>query len=145
MKKQTLELTSSIWVGSRSVSIRCPKPSPSPPPLTFPFKKFMLSKILTLMIAVMAQRVLLQVVAAWKTLSTKSTLVFSLPSVNSEVPMQLIRPMEETGFKTSNPLSKVTCWTSWRILANCKGKAGRLCAIEGELSGGKSSCKSFHS
>ena len=27
--------TSSIWVGSRSVSIKCPKPSPSPPPLIF--------------------------------------------------------------------------------------------------------------
>ena len=101
-------LTSNICVGSRSVSIRCPNPSPSPPPLTFPHEKVPLSKNLTLMVAVMAQCVLLQVVAAWKTLSTKSTLVFSLPGVNSEVSMQFIRPAGYPGFKTSKVVGSVS-------------------------------------
>lgn len=47
--------------------------------------------------------------------------------------------------KWNFPKNILTWWISWHSRANCKDRAGPQCASAGELSGEKSSCRSFHS
>ena len=145
--RNKVTLTSSIWVGSRSVSIMCPMLS-SPPRIYLDAEWFKL----------VHQKKHLGgccdglVCASSSGHCAKSSFhkdhicVFAplceFWSVCATRPTWIKDVFEK---KWNFPKNILTWWTSWHSRANCKDRAGPQCASAGELSGEKSSCRSFHS
>ena len=144
--RNEITLTSSIWVGSRSVSIMCPMLS-SPPRIYLDAEWFKLVHQKT------PWWLLWWLSVCFFKWSLREKLFPQRPHLCFLSPVWILKCLCSSSdlikwyfWKEWNfPKNILTWWISWHSRANCKDRAGPQCASAGELSGEKSSCRSFHS